>query len=162
MKILIVSDTHGKHANLDRALKESGEIDMMIHLGDVEGGEYYIDRIVDCEKHIVRGNNDYFTDLPQEEEFYLGDKKVFITHGHFYMVSWDTERIKKAARSRGAEIVMFGHTHCPHLESEDGMLVLNPGSLSYPRQEGRKASYMIMEIDESGKIVCEQRFLEKF
>ena len=37
MKILVVSDTHGRHANLDRALKETGEIDGFIHLGDIEG-----------------------------------------------------------------------------------------------------------------------------
>ena len=39
MRVLIVSDTHGRHTSLDRALKEAGEIDMFIHLGDVEGGE---------------------------------------------------------------------------------------------------------------------------
>ena len=27
MRVLIVSDTHGRHGNLDRALEEAGEID---------------------------------------------------------------------------------------------------------------------------------------
>ena len=63
MRVLIVSDTHGRHTSLDRALKEAGEIDMFIHLGDVEGGEYYINAVVPCEKHIVRGNNDFFSHL---------------------------------------------------------------------------------------------------
>lgn len=89
MKILVVSDTHGRHANLDRALKETGEIDGFIHLGDIEGGENYIDAVVSCEKHMVRGNNDFFSDLPREEEFYLGKYKVFITHGHAYYASLD-------------------------------------------------------------------------
>ena len=39
MRVLIVSDTHGRHNGLDRALQEAGDIDMLIHLGDVEGGE---------------------------------------------------------------------------------------------------------------------------
>ena len=60
MRILIVSDTHGRHSALDRALEEAGRIDVFIHLGDVEGGEDYINAVVDCEKHIVRGNNDFF------------------------------------------------------------------------------------------------------
>lgn len=60
MRVLIVSDTHGKHYNLDRALEEAGKIDMFIHLGDVEGGEDYIEAVVECEKHIVAGNNDFF------------------------------------------------------------------------------------------------------
>ena len=68
MKILIVSDTHGRHQALDRALEEAGKIDMFIHLGDVEGGEEYINAVIDCETHMVRGNNDFFSELPPEEE----------------------------------------------------------------------------------------------
>ena len=45
MRVLIVSDTHGRHTSLDRALKEAGDIDMFIHLGDVEGGEDYIEAL---------------------------------------------------------------------------------------------------------------------
>ena len=53
-------------------------------------------------------------------------------------------------KARNADIVMFGHTHKPYLETFGEMTVLNPGSLSYPRQEGRRGSYIIMEIDEEG------------
>ena len=160
MRALIVSDTHGRHLNLDRALEGAGEIDVFIHLGDVEGGETYIDAVVECEKHIVKGNNDFFSDLPREEEFMLGAKKVFITHGHNYYVSLDPERIKEEGRARGADIVMFGHTHRPYLSEESDITVLNPGSLSYPRQEGRKGSYMIMEMNQDGECVFRQFFLD--
>ena len=40
MKILIVSDTHGRHRNLDEVLEREGKIDMLIHLGDVEDDEH--------------------------------------------------------------------------------------------------------------------------
>ena len=40
MKILIVSDTHGRHSNLDEVLEREGNIDMFLHLGDVEGEEH--------------------------------------------------------------------------------------------------------------------------
>jgi len=36
MKILIVSDTHKSHKNLDKVLEIVKPIDMLIHLGDVE------------------------------------------------------------------------------------------------------------------------------
>ena len=159
MRILIVSDTHGKHRNLDRALEAAGKIDMFIHLGDVEGGEDYIDAVVDCEKHIVAGNNDFFSDLPREEEFYIGSKKAFITHGHNYYVSMTKERIREEGKARQADIVMFGHTHQPYLEEKDGITVINPGSLSYPRQAGRQPSYMIMEMDAEGAMKVEERYL---
>ena len=113
MKILIVSDTHGRHQALDRALEEAGKIDMFIHLGDVEGGEDYLEAVVECEKHIIRGNNDFFTELPREEEFEIGPYHAFITHGHYYYVSMGMETIIEEGRSRGADLVMFGHTHRP-------------------------------------------------
>ena len=86
MRILVVSDTHKSHRNLERALEETGHIDMMIHLGDVEGKEDYIEALADCPVHIVSGNNDFFSQLPWEEEFFIGDHHVFITHGHGYFV----------------------------------------------------------------------------
>ena len=64
MRILVVSDTHKSHRNLERALEETGHIDMMIHLGDVEGKEDYIEALADCPVHIVSGNNDFFSQLP--------------------------------------------------------------------------------------------------
>lgn len=160
MRVLIVSDTHGRHGGLDRALQEAGNIDMLIHLGDVEGGETYIDAVADCEKHIIRGNNDFFSELPREEEFYIGSHKVFITHGHAYYVSLDPEYIREEGKARGAEIVMFGHTHRPFFEDDNGIIVLNPGSLSFPRQEGRKGSYMILEMDQDGGLEFSQKYLE--
>ena len=37
MKILVISDTHGKLYNLVDVLTKEGPIDMLLHLGDVEG-----------------------------------------------------------------------------------------------------------------------------
>ena len=62
-------------------------------------------------------------------------------------------------RAREADIVMYGHTHKPFFEQKDGLTVLNPGSLSFPRQDGRKGSYMLMEIGEDGTASFEQRYL---
>ena len=36
MKILIVSDTHGKHEYLEAVLEQEKPLDMLIHLGDVD------------------------------------------------------------------------------------------------------------------------------
>ena len=74
-----------------------------------------------------------------------------ITHGHYYGVSVGTDRLKEEALLRKIDIVMYGHTHRPDLEIEENLTVLNPGSLSYPRQLGRKPSFLIMEIDRQGK-----------
>ena len=151
MKILIVSDTHRRDGNLTGVLDMVGTPDMLIHCGDVEGSEDFIRSIAGCPVHMVAGNNDFFTDLKKEEEFYIGDYKVWLTHGHNYYVSMGTEFIREEAKSRGVDIVMFGHTHRPYLE-QGKVTVLNPGSLSYPRQEGRRPSYILMELDAKGQM----------
>lgn len=159
MKVLIVSDTHKIHTNFDLAVKAAGRIDLLIHLGDVEGQEDYIINAVSCPVHIVGGNNDFFSDLPREEEFFIAGYHVFITHGHNYFVGLAEERLIEEARGRGADIVMYGHTHRPIIEQLEDLVVLNPGSLSYPRQEGRRGSYIIMDVDTEGRAAYELKFL---
>ena len=164
MKILIVSDTHRRDGNLQTVIEKTAPFDMLIHLGDAEGSEDRIEtwcreQNENCQVHMILGNNDFFSRLPREEEFDIGKYHVFITHGHYYYVSMDVDTIIEEARSRNADIVMFGHTHKPYFSQKDGLTVLNPGSLSYPRQDGRKPSYMVMEIDEEGKAHYEQKYL---
>ena len=160
MKILIVSDTHRRDGNLTQVLDMVGQIDLLIHCGDVEGSEAFIKSIAGCPVHMVAGNNDFFTDLAQEEEFEIGKYRVWLTHGHHYYVSVGTEAILEEAESRGVDIVMFGHTHRPYLDQGKEITVLNPGSVSYPRQEGRKGSYMIMELNENEKPCFHQYYLD--
>lgn len=159
MKILIVSDTHKSHGNLERVIEEIGHIDMLIHLGDVEGRETDIEALINCPMHVVSGNNDFFSDLQREEEFFIGEYHAFITHGHGYYVGMDEERLKAEARGRGVDIVMYGHTHKPALTIEPGLVTLNPGSIAYPRQTGRRPSYIIMTIDEAGKADYEIKYV---
>lgn len=148
MKVMIVSDSHRQHGNLEQAIQREGKLDLMIHLGDAEGNEFYIEQIAGCPLEIISGNNDFFSDLEREKEITIGKYKVLLTHGHYYYVSLGPENILEEGRARGVDIVMFGHTHKPVLDIKDDIILLNPGSISYPRQEGKKPTYMIMELDE--------------
>ncbi|HIT89578.1 MAG TPA: metallophosphoesterase [Candidatus Merdenecus merdavium] len=147
MKILVVSDTHRHDENLLKVLHQVGPIDGLFHLGDAEGSEDYIHQIANCPVSMVCGNNDFFSDLKREEVLTIGPFKIFLTHGHYYCVGAGTTRLKKEAKIKGCNIAMFGHTHKPLIEYDEEITVINPGSLSYPRQEGRRPSYILMEID---------------
>ena len=151
MKVLIVSDTHRNNTNYFKIV-EMHKPDMVVHCGDVEGSEYALSEAAGCPVHMVSGNNDFFSDLPAELEFRVGKYKCFVTHGHRYHVSMGSEMLADEARSRGVDVVMYGHTHKPEVRIDGGVYVVNPGSLSYPRQEGRKPSYVIMEIDRFGEL----------
>lgn len=159
MKILIVSDTHKKHDNLVRILEQEENIDLMIHLGDSEGYEDYIAELAGCPLEIVSGNNDFFTDLDREKVLEVGKYQVLITHGHYYYVAMGVEDLKKEALGRGMDIVMFGHTHRPLLDYSKGIVILNPGSVSFPRQEGRRPSYALMELDQEGEAHFKIKYL---
>ncbi|QUO20644.1 metallophosphoesterase [Clostridiaceae bacterium Marseille-Q4143] len=160
MKVLIVSDTHGREQNLAEALEQTGPIDQLIHLGDVEGGAEHIRELAgDAPAAIIAGNNDFFCDLPNERIFTLGGHRIFMTHGHGYFVHSGTLYLKREARKKGADIVMFGHTHKPYIEEDNELLVLNPGSLSLPRQEGHRPTYIVMEIADDGQISYELCYL---
>jgi len=161
MKILIVSDTHRRDENLKLVIAQEVPVDMLIHLGDAEGSERFIADWVnpECRMEMVLGNNDFFSILDKEREIEIGSHKALLTHGHYYGVSMGPEGLVDEAKSRGCDIAMYGHTHRPFLEEIEGVTVLNPGSLSYPRQEGRRPSYMIMTVAEDGSVHYQQKFL---
>lgn len=159
MKILIVSDTHRSHSNLERVLERELPVDRVIHLGDSEGCEDEIADMLPCPLEIVSGNSDFFTDLEREKEIMLGKYRTLITHGHYYYVNTGLSDIKREAMERGFDIVMFGHTHQPLIDMEEKLITLNPGSLSYPRQEGHQYSYILMEIDDSGEAHFQTKYL---
>lgn len=150
MRILIISDTHRNHDFLEQALEDAAPIDLLIHLGDAEGCEGEIEKLAGCPMEIVAGNNDFFSDLEKERELTIGRYRVLLTHGHYYCVSTGLGVLKQEAEGRGIDIVMFGHTHRPMIEYGKNVILLNPGSLSYPRQEGRRPSYILMELEEAG------------
>lgn len=160
MKVLIVSDTHGYDDNLESVLQKETPIDAMIHCGDIEGSEDYFEALLDCPVYMVRGNNDFFSDLDGEMEFELAGRRIFLTHGHYYGVSMGPERILDEGLDRGVDIVMYGHTHRPILLQYPQIVVLNPGSLSFPRQEGRQPSYLIMEIDEKNNLKFSKKVVD--
>ncbi len=159
MKILIVSDTHGRDSGLEKAVERESPFDMLIHCGDVEGREDYIEALAECPCCIVSGNNDFFSDLPREDVVSIAGHNFLVTHGHYYGVSMELAGIEDEARSRNLDGVFFGHTHRPVLKMKNGFLLLNPGSLSYPRQQGRRPSYAVLWTDEQNRITGEIRYL---
>ena len=84
----------------------------------------------------------------------LGKYRALVTHGHAYYVNMGHDHLVREAKKRKVDMVIYGHTHRPIISKENGIIVLNPGSLTYPRQAERKYTYIIMEIDENGEVEC--------
>lgn len=151
-RVLIMSDSHGRNENVQRAIEKAGKIDLMIHLGDV-GREYLqVERMSGVPTYMVAGNNDYGGFLKDMCIIYIGSHKVLLTHGHRYGVHFGVDRLRYLALENECDIVMYGHTHVPFLDDGEDVTILNPGSISLPRQMGYKKTFMIMEIDEEENI----------
>lgn len=161
VKILICSDTHRVNDNFYRMLEEVPSVDLIIHCGDAEGTECEMEAIAGCEFEVVSGNNDFFTILPKERVLDIKGNKILVTHGHYYNVSAGYERLAEEAASRGCNMAFFGHTHLPYMGEMNGVFLVNPGSLTYPRQFGRVPTYVIMEVDEQGEAHFTQCSLSK-
>lgn len=163
MKILIVSDTHGRLTNFEKALEAEGRLDWVLHMGDVERQEDELARMVRCNFACVKGNNDYYTELAGELMLNIGGYKIWMTHGHRYQVYSGIDMIKNVGLMKEADIVMYGHTHMPLVEedTELGITIINPGSITAPRQIGRQPSYIVMELEEGKKPVYTVKYLEK-
>lgn len=153
MKILIMSDSHGHDTNVKKTIEKERPLDALFHLGDSQGSEEKIRQLAECPVHMVAGNCDFFTDLPTIAIVKYGKNRFFLTHGHYHYVSVGTMDLLSAAKENGCNVAIFGHTHRPVMDGTDGnVLILNPGSISLPRQEDRKASYMVIETNEKEEI----------
>ena len=142
-KILVVSDSHGRMDYLRKAIEAFGprgrDLEMMIHLGDIQCPVEQITGMVDCPVEIVRGNNDFNPELPGTKLVEIGDEVAMITHGHRYGCYHGTEEMKELAAANGAGMVLFGHTHKPLLEL-DGEGQSHESGKHFPAKTGRVLS----------------------
>ena len=148
MRILVISDTHRKTVRAVELLNEfSKKVDAVIHLGDNVEDADFIKRNYKLPVYVVAGNCDNIDgNVPQEVLLHAGGKRIFFTHGHYYDVKYNINTIAKRAAEVKADICLYGHTHKPNLQIQDGIIFFNPGSLSEPRGDS-KPSYGIVKID---------------
>jgi len=150
MRILVVSDTHGDQHLLAKAIQKQRTAEVVIHLGDgVREFELFRAEYPEKTFFCVRGNCDFGVELPHTDTVTLEGKKIFYTHGYAQQVKSGLYTLKQDARSAKADICLFGHTHRAMNEYEDGMYLMNPGSLSRGRASGT-LSYGIIDITPGG------------
>ena len=164
LRILIMSDSHGRNENVELAIaqvrEEIGEFQMLIHLGDV-GDAREIESLAGVPCYVVRGNTDYDAKLLNANVIEAGGHRIFATHGHLYQVDMRLDLLRFAALENDCDIAMYGHTHVPYLEEDpDDVTILNPGSISKPRQADHRYTYMVMEIDDEDEVTYELRYVE--
>ena len=137
MRILVVSDVHGRESLLWEAIEQQPTARTVLFLGDgIRQAEAAQERYPDRTFYMVPGNCDMGCSLLPVRQETLGGKRFYFTHGHLHDVKYTLYRLDLAARQAGADIALFGHTHAPYEEYADGLYLFNPGSLGYGHTYG--------------------------
>ena len=153
MNIAIISDTHLKKnsGQLDALITEFRNADLVIHAGDY-GGAWVLAYL---ENHFnfsgVWGNidDDTIKTLLQEKLILnVGPYQIGVCHGHG-KTKTTIERAYDNFENNIVDIIIFGHSHQPIINTKNKVLMLNPGSLTSKRQE-RWFSYIMLTVDYSG------------
>ena len=148
MKILIASDIHGSEIHCGKLIEafRNERAERMLLLGDLTDGSQKVADMLNGIKDsllCVRGNCDHesdqrMLDFPIMAYYcllFIGGKVIFATHGHKY----GKDNPPKA------DILLQGHTHVPAWENLGGMLYVNPGSVSLPRNKSKNSYIMMYE-----------------
>lgn len=152
MKLLVISDLHGSLTYLQHALEafEREQCTHLLLLGDLLNHgprnplpsgynpsevATVLNGYADCIV-AIRGNCDSEVDqmlfsfpmLADSTQFFLGERRVFATHGHLFSPD-------ERPPLRAGDIFISGHIHLIVAESQEQVHILNPGSLSLPKNE---------------------------
>ena len=129
-KIAVISDTHGSIENLSLVLDRLGQPDSLFHLGDVVQDAPRLAGRLNTGFVSVRGNCDPYSAIPLEQIVTWHGQRILLVHGHLYS---NKLALFYKAKAEGCSVVCYGHSHVASIERQDGILLLNPGSLSRPR-----------------------------
>lgn len=153
MLIAVISDSHGNKDSINKIKKKISNADVLLFLGDGENDLAEITNDFTGEVFAVRGNCDITGKYPEEQILEIQGKKIFICHGHRYNVKYGYNSIYYRGKEIGADIVLFGHSHIPIIEEYNGIILMNPGSISHGMGRLNKTLGYIDLIDDKAPIM---------
>ena len=166
MKLLVLSDVHGRPDRAREAILRHKDADGVLFLGD---GLRDVEQLSFAEPNLmpisVRGNCDLFSasDAPVERMLAFGELRILMLHGYTpYDVKYGADAAIAYAARRGADVLLFGHTHRREerylpagsdlgggILLERRMWVMNPGSLGKPADGVPSYGLLMIEKDRA-------------
>jgi hypothetical protein len=117
----VISDTHGLLR--PEALAALRGAEHIIHAGDV-GSPQILQQLGEIAPvTAIRGNVDkqgWARRLPETDVVEVAGVSIYVIH--------DLSRLDLKPRAAGFRAVLYGHSHVPKMETQDGVLYFNPGS----------------------------------
>ena len=142
----VIADTHipRKARALPKGLTPYLErADLVLHAGDLMDLALLDQLAAYAPVEAVRGNMD-LPGLPETLELELGGVRVAMIHDSG---PGRGRRARARRRFPDARVLVFGHSHIPFLEDEDGLMLLNPGSPTDRRRQPRH-TFALLRAEE--------------
>lgn len=151
MKVLVISDTHGNIENAKRVLNQviPAGVETVLHCGDYMSDARLLEKFYpQVAIYGVYGNCDVGFGGAYSEVVTLEGVSIYMSHGHRYGVKWgEYDEVAIDAIAHEATVAICGHSHQAYLEKKQGVLIMNPGSLTLPR-DSKYPSYGILELKD--------------
>ncbi len=151
MKIGIISDTHGGISGWQNAWEILKETQLIIHCGDIFNhgpgnplpANYNPKELLNIFNNlripllISKGNCDSevdqtFLNIPLSFPFLffqIENYRFIVSHGHLY----SEEDLFQMSKKWNINFLISGHTHLWKLEKKGNIFIINPGSVSLPK-----------------------------
>ena len=163
----LIADTHVPdrsrqlHPAVLPTLEKAG-VSQILHAGDIS-----IPRVLRQLEEVapvlaVRGNRDWFGNLPRQRIIQVDGKRIGLVHGHGNWANYLRDKarfllrgpqtfeffMKRAMRLvENVDILVFGHNHEPMVKEVDGLLVVNPGSACCQALATKPPSVALLHIN---------------
>ena len=149
-EIIIVSDNHGAKDGLVKVHQHHAGANCFLHCGD---SNLEPDDEVMRPFLTIKGNTDYLENYPDDDYLQLPiGERIWMVHGHDHGVRRGIDMLVRFARLaaitqgvRPIHIVVYGHTHKVDVQMQNEVLVINPGSITQPR-DGKRCTYARLQI----------------
>jgi hypothetical protein len=121
IRVGLISDTHGLVR--DEAVAALRGCRHILHAGDIDTPEVLVELRKIAPVTVIRGNNDrgsWAEAIPVYDVVEFGAISVYLRH--------DELELDIDPRAAGFQVMMFGHSHKPGVETRGDVLFVNPGS----------------------------------
>ncbi|MCL2165518.1 MAG: YfcE family phosphodiesterase [Oscillospiraceae bacterium] len=144
-----MGDTHRRIDSAVKTARAIKNLDFIIHLGDMAADAVRIADRLDREVISVKGNCD--GDFSENNYKILKAEcgNILLVHGHRESVKSGYSNLIYRTLETGCVGAFFGHTHVAGILETDGITLVNPGSLTFPRP-GDYPSYAVAETNMKG------------
>lgn len=141
---------------------EKAKVNQILHAGDISIPRVLHELETVAPVLAVRGNRDWFLNLPMKRVIQVEGRRIGLVHGHGSWGNYFRDKMRYVLYGpqkfeyfmqraislvSDVDVLVFGHNHEPMLKEIDGLLVVNPGSACRQAFDLKPPSVALLHIN---------------